>query len=126
MDSLAFVSGPLVHEYYQFSDRILQWRVVVCFIRFQKILMDQTIYLTVKRAVYISAVGLLQGDDWKLSRTMSRTVSIVWYIYGVEIRPLVHCITLWFIPARRKFSGSTRLISMFILSTLARQEERGC
>jgi hypothetical protein len=26
--------------------------------------MDQTIYLTVKCAVYISAVGLLQGDDW--------------------------------------------------------------
>jgi protein Mpv17 len=33
--------------------------------------MDQTIYLTVKCGVYISAVGLLNGEDWD---TVSTTV----------------------------------------------------
>lgn len=56
--------GPLVHEYYQFSDYILPveggiWN------RLEKILMDQTLYLTVKCSVYIAAVGLLQGESWE-------------------------------------------------------------
>ncbi len=54
--------GPLVHEYYEFSDTILppQNGLVT---RMEKILMDQTIYLTIKCSLYIGAVGLLAGED---------------------------------------------------------------
>ena len=62
--------GPLVHEYYEFSDAILPPELGLL-TRLQKILMDQTIYLTVKCGVYISAVGLLNGEDWD---TVSTTV----------------------------------------------------
>jgi protein Mpv17 len=62
--------GPIVHEYYEFSDSILPPELGLL-TRLQKILMDQTIYLTVKCGVYISAVGLLNGEDWD---TVSTTV----------------------------------------------------
>lgn len=54
--------GPLVHQYYEFSDAILPPENGML-TRLQKIFMDQTIYLTVKCSVYISAVGLLAGED---------------------------------------------------------------
>ena len=56
--------GPLVHEYYEFSDTILPPQNGLL-VRLQKILMDQTIYLTVKCSMYIGAVGLLAGEDRK-------------------------------------------------------------
>ena len=62
--------GPLVHQYYEFSDAILPPENGLL-TRLQKILMDQTIYLTVKCSVYISAVGLLAGEDFA---TVSQTV----------------------------------------------------
>lgn len=52
--------GPLVHEYYEFSDRILPLDVDIN--RLYKIIMDQTIYLAVKCSIYIIAVGLLSGS----------------------------------------------------------------
>ena len=54
--------GPLVHEYYEFSDAILPPENGLL-VRLQKIFMDQTIYLTVKCSLYITAVGLLAGED---------------------------------------------------------------
>ena len=62
--------GPLVHEYYQFSDNILPPENGLV-TRLEKIVMDQTIYLTVKCSIYISAVGLLSGNDWP---TVQQTV----------------------------------------------------
>jgi protein Mpv17 len=117
--------GPLVHEYYQFSDRILPVEGGSLLIRFQKIMMDQTIYLTVKCAVYISAVGLLQGDDWETvkNNVKDRIVGIIFTAW--KFWPLVHCITYGFIPARHRilWVNSVDLIWNAILSTLARQEE---
>ncbi len=52
--------GPLVHEYYEFSDRILPLDVDIN--RLYKIIMDQTIYLAIKCSIYIIAVGLLSGS----------------------------------------------------------------
>jgi hypothetical protein len=49
--------GPLVHEYYQFSDHILPPDTMVN--RVEKIFMDQTIYLSVKASIYVAAVTLL-------------------------------------------------------------------
>ena len=63
--------GPLVHEYYEFSDAVLPPENGLL-TRLQKILMDQTVYLTVKCSVYISAVGLLSGDDWESVRQTVR------------------------------------------------------
>lgn len=64
--------GPLVHEYYQFSDAILpveggMWN------RLEKICMDQTVYLTVKCSIYIAAVGFLNGDSAKTVKTNVQT-----------------------------------------------------
>lgn len=56
--------GPLVHEYYEFSDRILPPENGLV-TRMEKILMDQTLYLTIKCSLYIGAVGLLAGEDRK-------------------------------------------------------------
>jgi protein Mpv17 len=117
--------GPLVHEYYQFSDRILPVEGGSLLIRFQKIMMDQTIYLTVKCAVYISAVGFLQGDGWETvkNNVKDRIVGIIFTAW--KFWPLVHCITYGFIPARHRilWVNSVDLIWNAILSTLARQEE---
>jgi protein Mpv17 len=117
--------GPLVHEYYQFSDRILPVEGGSMLIRFEKILMDQSIYLTVKCAVYISAVGLLQGDDWDTvkNNVKDRIGGIIFTAW--KFWPLVHCITYGFIPARHRilWVNSVDLIWNAILSTLARQEE---
>jgi protein Mpv17 len=117
--------GPLVHEYYQFSDRILPVEGGSLLIRFQKIMMDQTIYLTVKCAVYISAVGLLQGDDWETvkNNVKDRIVGIIFTAW--KFWPIVHLITYSVIPARHRilWVNSVDLIWNAILSTLARQEE---
>ena len=52
--------GPLVHEYYQFSDHILPVDGPNSLMyRIEKIFMDQTIYLTVKASIYVAAVSLL-------------------------------------------------------------------
>jgi protein Mpv17 len=116
--------GPLVHEYYQFSDRILPCEGGMVN-RLEKILMDQTIYLTVKCSVYISAVGLLQGDDWDTvyNNVKERIRGIIFTAW--KFWPLVHCITYGLIPARHRilWVNSVDLIWNAILSTMARNEE---
>ncbi|KAL3921574.1 MAG: hypothetical protein SGILL_002679, partial [Bacillariaceae sp.] len=59
--------GPLVHQYYEFSDAILPPENGLV-TRLEKIAMDQTIYLTIKCSIYISAVGLLAGEEWATVR----------------------------------------------------------
>ena len=56
--------GPLVHEYYQFSDTILPLDSPNPLLtRVEKIFMDQTIYLSVKASIYVAAVALLGTFD---------------------------------------------------------------
>ena len=55
-----YLFSSLVHEYYEFSDKILPLDVDIN--RLYKIVMDQTIYLSVKCSIYITAVGLLSGS----------------------------------------------------------------
>jgi protein Mpv17 len=93
--------GPLVHEYYQFSDHILPVEAGLTN-RLCKILMDQTIYLTVKCSIYIMAVGMLAGDDFETAQQSVKTriksiVTTAWKFW-----PLVHCVTYSVIPARHR------------------------
>jgi protein Mpv17 len=116
--------GPLVHEYYEFSDRILpveggMWN------RIQKILMDQTIYLTVKCGIYIAAVGLLQGDDWDTVKTnvkekLGGIVFTAWKFW-----PLVHMVTYNVIPGRHRilWVNCVDLVWNAILATMSQKKE---
>lgn len=115
--------GPLVHEYYQFSDTILPPENGMV-TRLEKILMDQTIYLTIKCSIYISAVGLLGGDDWP---TVKQTVQDK--IGGVVLTawkfwPLIHCITYGLVPARHRilWVNSVDLVWNAILASQAQKD----
>mmetsp|Transcript_21374 Transcript_21374/g.27628 ORF Transcript_21374/g.27628 Transcript_21374/m.27628 type:complete len:449 (-) Transcript_21374:339-1685(-) len=93
--------GPLVHEYYQFSDAILPVEGGVSN-RILKIFMDQTIYLSIKCSMYIFAVNILQGEDLKTStgsvkEKLPSVVKTAWKFW-----PLIHCITYSVIPARHR------------------------
>jgi len=115
--------GPLVHEYYQFSDTILPPENGLV-TRLEKIVMDQTIYLSIKCSIYISAVGLLSGDDFD---TVKQTVKdkIVGILFTAwKFWPLVHCITYGLIPARHRilWVNSVDLVWNAILATKAQKE----
>lgn len=89
-------------QYYQFSDYILPLETGGLTNRVLKILMDQTIYLTVKCSIYIMAVGLLAGDSFETTQNSVKTrikgiVFTAWKFW-----PLVHCITYSVIPARHR------------------------
>lgn len=115
--------GPLVHEYYQFSDTILPPEEGIV-TRLEKIVMDQTIYLTVKCSMYISAVGLLGGDDWETVQqsVKDKIVGIVFTAW--KFWPLVHCITYGLIPARHRilWVNSVDLVWNAILASKAAQQ----
>jgi protein Mpv17 len=116
--------GPLVHEYYQFSDTILPPEDGIL-VRLQKIVMDQTIYLTVKCSIYISAVGLLAGDDWPTvkQRVQDKIGGVV--LTAWKFWPIVHCITYGLIPARHRilWVNSVDLIWNAILASKAQKQE---
>jgi protein Mpv17 len=116
--------GPLVHEYYQFSDHILPVDGGM-FIRLQKILMDQTIYLSVKCSIYISAVGILQGDDLSTVKhnVQSKLPSIV--LTAWKFWPLVHLVTYGVIPARHRilWVNCVDLVWNAILATMSQKKE---
>lgn len=116
--------GPLVHQYYEFSDSILPVEGGIMN-RVEKIFMDQTIYLTVKCSIYISAVGLLQGDDWPTVKqnVKDRIGGIV--LTAWKFWPLVHCITYTLIPARHRilWVNSVDLIWNAILATQVTKEK---
>lgn len=93
--------GPLVVQYYQFSDHILpveggMWN------RLEKILMDQSLYLTVKCSIYIAAVGLLSGDDPKTVKTNVQTKLPNIVVTAWKFWPLIHLVTYGVIPARHR------------------------
>lgn len=117
--------GPLVHQYYEFSDAILPVEGGLAN-RASKILMDQTIYLTVKCSIYISAVGLLAGDDVEtvkgnVKERIGPVVITAWKFW-----PLVHCITYGLIPARHRilWVNSVDLIWNAILASKAQGDDK--
>ena len=115
--------GPLVHEYYEFSDAILP--VDVGINRLYKILMDQTIYLYVKCSVYIIAVGVLSGQSFEESygNARDRINNIMFTAW--KFWPLVHCVTYSVIPAQHRilWVNSVDLIWNAILATISRGDK---
>lgn len=97
---IGLVFGPLVHEYYEFSDYILP--VDVGMNRLYKIFMDQTIYLSVKCSVYIVAVNVLAGESLEYSIQTAKEKILGIMFTAWRFWPLVHCITYGAIPARHR------------------------
>ena len=118
------VFGPAVHEYYEFSDWILPVEGMTYGItnRAFKILMDQTIYLSIKCSIYILAIGILNGDGVKESgeNVKNRIKPIMFTAW--KFWPLVHCITYGLIPARHRilWVNSVDLVWNAILASKAR------
>jgi len=92
--------GPAVHEYYEFSDYILPVEVGVN--RVYKIMMDQTIYLSVKISIYIMAVGVLNGSTLEESADNVKEKLKPIMMTAWKFWPLVHCVTYGLIPARHR------------------------
>ena len=121
---VGMVFGPLVHEYYEFSDWILPVEGMTYGItnRAFKILMDQTIYLSIKCSIYILAIGILNGDGVKESgeNVKNRIKPIMFTAW--KFWPLVHCITYGLIPARHRilWVNSVDLVWNAILASKAR------
>mmetsp|Transcript_26806 Transcript_26806/g.37674 ORF Transcript_26806/g.37674 Transcript_26806/m.37674 type:complete len:414 (+) Transcript_26806:217-1458(+) len=92
--------GPLVHMYYEWSDTILPPTDLIN--RVQKIFMDQTLYLSIKCSMYITAVGLLGGDSIEdvTDNVKERIIPIMFTAW--KFWPLVHCVTYGIIPARHR------------------------
>lgn len=70
--------------------------------RLEKILMDQTVYLTVKCSVYIAAVGFLSGDDTETVKTNVKEKLPDIVVTAWKFWPLVHLVTYGVIPARHR------------------------
>ena len=97
---IGMVFGPLVHEYYEFSDHILPVDQVVN--RFYKIIMDQTIYIGTKCSIYIIAVNMLAGESWEYSTDMVKEKLKGIMFTAWKFWPLVHCVTYGAIPAQHR------------------------
>ena len=97
---IGMVFGPLVHEYYEFSDTILPVEVGIN--RFYKILMDQTIYIFIKCNIYIVAVNMLAGESWEYSYETAKEKIRGIMFTAWKFWPLVHCVTYGAIPARHR------------------------
>jgi len=120
--TLGLCFGPLVHQYYQFSDTILPVEGGIMN-RVEKILMDQTIYLTVKCSIYIFAVGFLSGDDFNTCKTTVKEKIGGIVLTAWKFWPLVHCVTYGLIPARHRilWVNSVDLIWNAILASKAQK-----
>lgn len=116
--------GPLVHMYYEWSDTILPVEAGIMN-RVKKILMDQTLYLSIKCSIYISAVGLLAGEDWEdVQQTVKERIGPVCFT-AWKFWPLVHVVTYSVVPARHRilWVNCVDLVWNAILSTLSRKIE---
>ena len=112
--------GPLVHQYYEWSDTILPVEAGL-YNRAAKVVMDQTLYLVIKCSMYISAVGFLAGDDVETVQNSVKTRIGPIVLTAWRFWPLVHCITYSVIPARHRilWVNSVDLIWNAILATQA-------
>jgi len=121
--------GPAVHEYYEFSDWILPVEGMTMGVtnRAFKILMDQTIYLSIKCSIYIMAIGILNGDSLESSseNVKNRIKPIMFTAW--KFWPLVHCVTYGLVPARHRilWVNSVDLVWNAILATKARDDDDG-
>eukprot|EP00554_Chaetoceros_debilis_P012090 CAMPEP_0194118520 /NCGR_PEP_ID=MMETSP0150-20130528/35815_1 /TAXON_ID=122233 /ORGANISM="Chaetoceros debilis, Strain MM31A-1" /LENGTH=308 /DNA_ID=CAMNT_0038809917 /DNA_START=427 /DNA_END=1353 /DNA_ORIENTATION=- len=97
---IGLVFGPLVHQYYEFSDSILPVEIGIN--RFYKIMMDQTLYLSIKCSVYIVGVNMLAGESWEYSSGVAKDKIRDIMVTAWKFWPLVHCVTYGFIPARHR------------------------
>mmetsp|Transcript_1170 Transcript_1170/g.2456 ORF Transcript_1170/g.2456 Transcript_1170/m.2456 type:complete len:511 (-) Transcript_1170:246-1778(-) len=119
--------GPAVHEYYEFSDWILPVDGVTIGItnRAFKILMDQTVYLSIKCSIYILAIGVLNGESVESSseNVKNRIKPIMFAAW--KFWPLVHCVTYGLIPARHRilWVNSVDLVWNAILASKARDDD---
>lgn len=115
--------GPIVHQYYEFSDLILP--VDIGINRAYKIIMDQTIYLTTKVSVYILAVGLLAGESWEdcVDNVKTKIKPITFTAW--KFWPLIHCITYTVIPAQHRilWVNCVDLVWNAILALMAGNKE---
>ena len=93
--------------------------------RVEKILMDQTIYLTVKCSIYICAVGLLRGDDFDTCKQTVKEKIRPIVLTAWKFWPLVHCITYSVIPARHRilWVNCVDLVWNAILATKAQKDQ---
>lgn len=117
--------GPLVHEYYQFSDHILPVDGPNSMIhRVEKIFMDQTIYLSVKASIYVAAVSLLGGESWQQAQqnVKDRIRNICFTAW--KFWPLVHCLTYTIIPAQHRilWVNCVDLVWNAILASISRAQ----
>ena len=119
--------GPAVHEYYEFSDWILPVDGMTFGLtnRAFKILMDQTIYLSIKCSIYIIAVGLLNGDSLTTGSENVKTRIKPIMFAAWKFWPLVHCVTYGLIPARHRilWVNSVDLVWNAILASKARDDD---
>jgi protein Mpv17 len=119
--------GPAVHEYYEFSDWILPVEGLTFGItnRAFKILMDQTIYLSVKCSIYIMAIAVLNGESVEdgADNVKNRLKPIMFTAW--KFWPLVHCVTYGLIPSRHRilWVNSVDLVWNAILASKARGDD---
>jgi protein Mpv17 len=115
--------GPLVHEYYQFSDHILPVDGPNSMInRIEKIFMDQTIYLSVKASIYVAAVSLLGGESWQQAQQNVKDRIVKICTTAWKFWPLVHCLTYTIIPAQHRilWVNCVDLVWNAILASISR------
>jgi len=97
---IALIFGPLVHYYYQLSDTILPMTSIQN--RLAKVVMDQTIYLSVKAAAYIGLTSVLAGESPKDAATAIREKLPTVLLTAWRFWPAVHIVTYGVIPARHR------------------------
>lgn len=116
--------GPLVHQYYEWSDQILPVEGGMMN-RLEKIFMDQTLYLTVKCSIYIAAVGILQGDSIKTAKETVQERILPICFTAWKFWPLIHCITYSVIPAQHRmlWVNCVDLVWNAILASMSRKED---
>ncbi len=122
---IGMVFGPLVHQYYEFSDYILPVVDAPMINRVYKIFMDQTIYIFIKCTLYIIAVNMLAGERWEYSREEAKGKIKNIMFTAWKFWPLVHCVTYGAIPARHRILW-VNCVDLFwnaILASLASSDD---
>jgi len=113
---IAMFLGPVIHFYYQFSDSILPQGDAINGAR--KIVMDSSIFATVKTFVYLFLVGFLKGDPIISAGENAKQKLLPCLITGWKFWPLAHCLTYSVIPPRHRVLW-VNMLDLFWSSILA-------
>mmetsp|Transcript_15716 Transcript_15716/g.20164 ORF Transcript_15716/g.20164 Transcript_15716/m.20164 type:complete len:379 (+) Transcript_15716:45-1181(+) len=119
---IALFFGPLVHYYYQFSDLLFPQGDPINGL--QKILMDQSIYVSTKTFIYLFLVNLLRGETLQTSQENAQQKLLPCLIRGWQFWPFAHMITYSVIPPRHRVLW-VNMLDLFwssILAKMANQE----